>query len=698
MFRYNTIYGKIKALLITVGLFFFLLFLVLVFYKSKLEKQIINSSNEQFSNEVNSLIKLNSAFMTETVSFYSFWDEFVTAIGKRDQKWISENIITISYYQYDYICVYNKEFEIIKEMSTDHSLPGGFIPIDAVKKLYHDRFSHFYYFGSAGLMEVSAASVHHSNDPEHKNSEPEGYLVIARKIDKKILAQLSAISGSKIDILSQEDLIHPEKGKTLKARIDLYSWDGEKISTVVFNRDLDLNFAATNIIMGIILVYIIIALIISNIIARRCINKPLSLVTHILKTDNHESIEELKKAPAEYGRIGALFEEYVMQKEELKKSKEKAEESDRLKSAFLANMSHEIRTPMNAIVGFSELVEFEPDQVKRHQYVKIIQNSSNNLLNLIVGIVDLSKIETGAIQLNYSNFLLSDLFSELRDIYSMELIKREKSNVLLEYSVPEDDLLIHSDIQLIKQIISNLIGNAVKFTTKGKITFDCKRVKNEYVFTVSDTGTGIPKDDQRKIFGRFIKFDYHGMNNEGTGIGLSIVERLVTMLGGRIWLKSTYGEGSSFFFSIPYLKPTDEPAPESLKKSIRSPRKKTHGNGKRVLVVEDDKESLMLIREILEPMNLIIHHVGNGRDAVEFLREYPETQLILMDMKLPFMNGDEAARTIRQFNKAVRIIAQTAFAMVGDKEKALEAGCNDYLTKPLDSKKLRELVARYLSN
>jgi|WetSurMetagenome_2_1015567.scaffolds.fasta_scaffold04560_2 signal transduction histidine kinase/CheY-like chemotaxis protein len=698
MFRFNTIYGKIKALLITVGIFFFLLFLVLVFYKSKLEKQIIQASNEQFSNEVNSLIKLNSAFMTETVSFYSFWDEFVAAIGKKDKKWISENVITISYYQYDYICVYNKSFEIVKEMSTDQSLPEGFIPLDAVKNLYHSRFSHFYYNTSAGLMEISAASVHPTNDPEHKNSEPYGYLVIARKLDKKILAQLSAISGSKIDILSQTDSVPTDAGKTLKARVNLYSWEGKKVSTVVFNRELNLNFAATNIIMGIILVYIIIALLVSNLIARKCINKPLSLVTHILKTDNHESIAELKKAPAEYGRIGSLFEEYVTQKEELKNSKEKAEESDRLKSAFLANMSHEIRTPMNAIVGFSELVEFEPDQVKRHQYVKIIQNSSNNLLNLIVGIVDLSKIETGAVQLNYSNFLLSDLFSELKDIYTMELIKRDKNDVALDFSLPEGDPLIHSDILLIKQIISNLIGNAVKFTSKGMITFDCKRIKNEFIFCITDTGTGIPKEDQKKIFGRFIKFDYHGMNNEGTGIGLSIVEKLVNMLGGRIWLKSSYGEGSSFFFSIPYIKPTEEPVPESLKKSARGTRKKIAGAVKTILVVEDDKESLFLIKEILEPMNLIIFHVGDGREAVDFIRDNPETQLILMDMKLPFMDGDEATKTIRKFNKGVRIIAQTAFAMVGDKEKALEAGCNDYLTKPLESKKLRELVSKYLSN
>lgn len=698
MFKVKTIYGKIRTLLVTVGFVFIFLFLILVFYKSKMEKQIVESTKKQFSNEANSLFKLNSAFMIRTVGFYSFWDDFIKAIQKNDKKWIADNITIISYYHFDYICVYNTKFEIVQELSSNEFLQKGIIPKAAVINLNKTRFSHFYFMSPDGLIEVSAASVHPTSDPDHNKTEPYGYLVFARKLNEKILSDLEIISGSKINVLSINDPV-PEPGKeSIHSIINLQGWDGKDISRIVFNRKMNLNFAATDNIMLIILVFVIIALVIADLFARRCINKPLKLVTRILETDDHISIIDLKNAPAEYGNIGSLFEKYVLQKEELRQAKERAEESDRLKSAFLANMSHEIRTPMNAIVGFSELIEFETDPTKKHQYVKIIQNSSTNLLNLIIGIVDLSKIESGSMQLNFSNFMISEVFNELNEIYTLELIKRDKSDIKLKFYLPEDDIFIYSDPFRIKQVISNLLGNAVKFTTNGTITFQCQKVNDELIFSVSDTGIGISKQDQEKIFDRFTKFDYFGMNNEGTGIGLSLVEKLVILFNGKIWLKSTLGEGSTFFFSIPFSPPTTTSPPISLNNFRKKRENKASDKKKRILVVEDDNESYSLIREILTPLNFEIHHVGDGKDAVEFVRMNPEIQLVLMDMKLPFMNGDEATAAIRKFNQEILIIAQTAYAMLGDKEKAIEAGCNDYITKPLESKKLQELIMSLLLN
>jgi CheY-like chemotaxis protein len=243
-----------------------------------------------------------------------------------------------------------------------------------------------------------------------------------------------------------------------------------------------------------------------------------------------------------------------------------------------------------------------------------------------------------------------------------------------------------------------LLGNAVKFTANGTITFKCQKVKDELIFSVSDTGIGISKQDQEKIFDRFTKFDYFGMNNEGTGIGLSLVDKLATLFNGRIWLKSALGEGSTFFFSIPFIPPTTTSPPVSLNNFRKKQENRVTDKKKRILVVEDDKESYLLIHEILSPLNFEIHHVGDGKDAVEFVRMNPEIHLVLMDMKLPFMNGDEATAAIRKFNQDILIIAQTAYAMLGDKEKAIEAGCNDYITKPLESKKLQELVMAHLLN
>jgi signal transduction histidine kinase/CheY-like chemotaxis protein len=697
MFKFKTIYGKIKTLLITVGAVFLILFFVLIIFKYKSEKIIIDSSNEQYGHEVKSLLDLTSRQMTQTVYDYTCWDEFVKALQINDTGWYANNI-TFNTYNYSYVIIYNRKFDIVYEASTNAALHNPLVPIEAVKVLSKNKFAHFYLPGDSSLLEVSAASVHPYNDPLHIKTEPSGYLFVLRAWNKNILNSLATISGSRVDLIAKNDSVYAAKRNLLQAKNDLIGWNGKPVCQIVFSRVINFNFGSTSAIMLIILLFVILSLTVANIIAKRCINRPLKLVTEILKTDDNESINALKKAPAEYGHIGALFEEYVLQKEELRRSKEKAEESDRLKSAFLANMSHEIRTPMNAIVGFSELIEYETDQFKKHQYVNIIQNSSTSLLNLIVGIVDLSKIEIGAMHLNYSNFHVSELFNDLKEIYTIELQKREKTGIKLNFSLPDGDILIHSDQYRIQQAISNLLCNAVKFTARGAISFTCQKVNNELIFSVSDTGTGIPEDDQKRIFQRFIKFDYHGMNNEGTGIGLSLVEKLITLLNGRIWLKSVYGEGSTFFFSIPFIPPTNVPSPVSLRKLQKKTEQVKPDTRKVILVVEDDKDSFFLIQEILHPLNIDIHHVNDGKDAVEFIRMNPETKLVLMDMKLPFMNGEEATVEIRKFNTNISIIAQTAYAMVGDKEKALNAGCNDYVTKPLESKKLQELVAIHLMN
>jgi len=247
-----------------------------------------------------------------------------------------------------------------------------------------------------------------------------------------------------------------------------------------------------------------------------------------------------------------IFLLYVIKKDFIRQ-KERAIRSDKLKSAFLSNMSHEIRTPMNAIVGFSELLENENDYVKRHQYINIIKNSGNNLLKLINDIIDLSKIEAGDLQLNYTNFSIRGLFTEITDIYTLELLRREKSDIKLSCYLPDGDYVIYSDLIRLKQVLFNLLNNSVKFTARGSITFSCEKKRGELLFSVSDTGTGIPEDHQKRIFERFSKFNYEEMNNEGSGIGLSIVEKVIGMLNGKIWLNSVEGAGTTFYFSIPFM-------------------------------------------------------------------------------------------------------------------------------------------------
>lgn len=246
-----------------------------------------------------------------------------------------------------------------------------------------------------------------------------------------------------------------------------------------------------------------------------------------------------------------IFLLYIVKKEFIRQ-KEKAMKSDMLKSAFLANMSHEIRTPMNAIVGFSQLLNDGVGSDNKQQYINTIQNSSRNLLRLINDIIDLSKIETEDLEIKHSEVSVGTLFAELKDIFALEIVNREKTDVQISYTISDDDIIFQSDALRLKQILSNLLSNALKFTSQGTISFACKRRGKELIFSVSDTGTGIPAEDQSRVFERFTKFNYRGMNTEGTGIGLSIAKKLVTLLHGRIWFTSTPGKGSDFFFSIPY--------------------------------------------------------------------------------------------------------------------------------------------------
>jgi signal transduction histidine kinase len=383
-------------------------------------------------------------------------------------------------------------------------------------------------------------------------------------------------------------------------------------------------------------------------------------------------------------------------KKEFERQKRKAERADKLKSAFLANMSHEIRTPMNAIVGFSQLLNDGTGSDNKQQYINIIQNSSDNLLRLLNDIIDLSKIEAGDLEIKQSEINVRDLFIELKDIYLIEALKREKTTVQISFNLPDGNIFFQSDPLRLKQILSNLLNNALKFTSNGTIIFSCIKKGRELIFTVSDTGTGIPIEDQPKIFERFTKFNYQGRNTEGTGIGLSITEKLVSLLNGRIWLSSVVGKGSDFFFSIPYIPPKNQlSSQEKTKKMNLSQNSEII---RPILVVEDDKTSYMLIKEFLRPLNIEIHHVTDGTDAINFIKINPDIRLILMDIKLPFMDGYEATRAIKMINPKIPIIAQTAYAMNGDREKSLEAGCDDYITKPLDLKKLQELVKPYLLN
>ncbi len=381
--------------------------------------------------------------------------------------------------------------------------------------------------------------------------------------------------------------------------------------------------------------------------------------------------------------------------QELVKAMEKAEKSDRLKSAFLANMSHEIRTPMNGILGFAELLK-EPDMEgdKQQEYIKIIEKSGLRMLNIINNIVDISKIESGLMEVNHKESNIVEQMDYVYTFFKPET-ERKRLKLLLKKTLGKETI-ITTDREKIYAILTNLVKNAIKYTNEGSIEFGCDNKGDYLEFFVKDTGIGIPRNRQEAIFERFIQADVSDIHAlQGAGLGLTISKAYVELLGGKIWLESEEGKGSTFYFAIPYSTVPEEKSINS--EFVADDETKNDIQNLKILIAEDDETSEMLITIGVEKFGKEILKAKTGFDAVEVCRNNPDTDLILMDIQMPVMNGYEATRQIRQFNNEVVIIAQTAFAQSGDREKSIAAGCNDYIPKPINKHELLSLIQKYFN-
>ena len=367
--------------------------------------------------------------------------------------------------------------------------------------------------------------------------------------------------------------------------------------------------------------------------------------------------------------------------QELIKAKEKAEESDRLKSAFLANMSHEIRSPMNGIMGFSELLlgeDYTRDKQKR--FLNIIQSRSKQLLQIINDIVDVSKIETNQLRLEFQDVDLDEVIQEAYNIYLNELSSRGKEHIALKVNqaIENKTLYIHTAPNRLRQIVDNLLNNAIKFTHEGTIEFGYEFwSKSRLLFYVKDSGVGIPHGQQKNIFERFRQVDDSiSGSHEGTGLGLTISKHLVELLGGEMWMKSKEGEGTVLYFTLPYevSSSSEKEVEKEASQAIQDKEDKT------ILLIEDDPTSREYMKEILEPNGMHLINCKTGKEGYQTFLNKPGIDLILMDIKLPDTSGLKITQKIRasSANKNVPIIAQTAYAMSGDAKKSMDAGCNDY--------------------
>jgi signal transduction histidine kinase len=406
----------------------------------------------------------------------------------------------------------------------------------------------------------------------------------------------------------------------------------------------------------------------------------------------------LSEKQREIESINANLEHKVNKRtQQLNIAKEKAEESDKFKSAFLANMSHEIRTPMNAVIGFSALLEDEDlSEDERTQYLSFIKSNGESLIKIIDDIIDISKIEAQQFKVDMHPFNLLELMDELKQFYTNFIIIK-KPGLELKCEIDENlrsDQLINSDKIRLKQVISNLLNNAIKYTKSGEILLICKIKASRLQFSISDTGLGIPEKITSKIFERFYQYsDEFISRHQGTGLGLPISNEIIKLLGGTLSFESVVNKGTTFVFDIP-LEIKSNGAPEASVTLLTDKESLGH---KKILIVDDEESNFVLTRRVLRDTKVKMDWAENGVQAVQMVSNCAY-DLILMDIKMPQMDGIETTELIRSTGNDVIIVMQTAFAETPVKNRAFSAGCNDFIVKPLQLESFKKLVNKYLHN
>lgn len=417
----------------------------------------------------------------------------------------------------------------------------------------------------------------------------------------------------------------------------------------------------------------------------------------------HCKLETIETNTPEKRAFGFVHDvtEVKQGEQDLIKAKEKAEESDQLKNAFLANMSHEIRTPLSAILGFSSILAKNEvvDDEQRKECQKLIEKNSSSLMLLINDVIEMAKIESGETTIRPVSFDVNQFVEDSYNVFSAELLKKGRTSIrLFKQNSVEGEFRIIADQDRVNQVMNNLISNAIKFTPKGFIEFGYECDGDEIIFFVRDSGIGIDEDKQKAIFKMFRQANLKIAGEfGGTGLGLAICEKLVHLMNGRIWVDSKKGVGSTFFFSLPMLK-------EYTKVVVK--QETTNANNEsipdfsdKVILVADDEEFIhVLFRNYLSETGVRVVSAYTGKKTVETLHSEENIDLVLLDMRMPEMNGEDTVIEIRKENKDIPVIAQTAYAFEGDKERFITAGCTDYLSKPIKEDELLSVLSKYLQS
>lgn len=691
-------YPKILLLIFSSSIFFILLYFSLYYYTKQVEKQVYTSTEFQYNNEVNMLLQLENKPIQVALNNDTNWDEFVDFTKTNNKQWYDETIGNeLDIYKADYLGTYDVNKKFMIRTASNRLRSTDIIPKHAMDQLDEVGTTKFYLLIPEGLAEVTGASIHPSDDPLKKKTKPFGYFFVARLIDQKYIGDFKKIASSEIKFINTDRAIKKEN-HTIYATVNLQDCFGNTIGRLQFERKFDVYFENMLNILYLIFVVFVINILINLFYTRKLVYLPLDLITRVLETGEKKAIKELKATHGEFRNIGLLFEENNNQKHELVKAKLKAEESDRLKSSFLANLSHEIRTPMNAISGFTDLMlNTQLSHEEQIEYLKVVDKSGRNLVSIIDDLIEMSKIDSNQISPNYSQVDLEACVSELLETIRITI---PKSKPVELFVVPAREPLAYpiiADETKLKQVLVNLVTNGIKYTDKGTVSFgyELNEKKKEITFSIYDTGPGIDAKNQKFIFDRFKRIENDAsIKAGGLGLGLAITKAYVEMMGGSITLKSELGKGSVFSFTLPLQYAEVQ---KISVKQVKS-RKSSEHESFTILIAEDDNINYLLFQKIIQSRNYNIIRAVNGLEAVEISLSNPDIDLVLMDIKMPIMNGFEALEKVKAIRPELFVVAQTAYASSDDEERIIKAGFYGYLTKPINREKLFEMIDQVQKN
>lgn len=697
-FKTTNTYSKIIILIFILSSISLVLFGGLLFYVKKQQQIDYSETKNQFKKDILAIHKMEVLQNESYVNDIVYWDDFISYLKFRNEDWFIESVATsLNTYNFDQLIVLDTKGNLIIRKSKNPNILSNLNVAASIKNIKLHQTFRFYKNTDFGCIEVIGSGIYNSTNASKKFGLPQGYFFVVRILDQKYFEGINEITNSKCSITATD---YKEKGSEISVKIKIYDEENSQFGYFTFIRTYNNNFIILNKIIYFITLLSFFNLLIYFLFIKKWVNNPLNLVRKVLEENNSKAINSLVACKGEFGYIGKLFKKNKEQEKLLKSAKLKAEENDKLKSVFLANLSHEIRTPMNAILGFTHLLKNDNlNSEETKEYLETIEKSGNNLILIINDLIEMSKIDANQTLPNYTSVDLNKCLNEIYETIKVTIPEEKKIAFHFNKDKSYNKTYVKIDETKVKQIIVNLINNAIKYTDTGEISFGFSITveKQQIEFYVKDTGYGISPEDQALIFDRFKRIDNdYTTKSSGLGLGLSISKAYLDMMYGTIHLTSSIGKGSQFYFTLPLEIATKKPKNKN-KETLVSITSKITAN-KRILVAEDDEINYLLLTKMLVTYkNIELVRAKNGQEAVDIFTNDQAFDLIFLDIKMPIMNGFQAFEHISKTKTTIPIIAQTAFSSSDDIKIITKTGFTDYILKPINREKLFELINRYLN-